>query len=59
MAEYTWTNSAKRGPRQQLHHERQHRPEGQTWQIWAQTLPPQTTQGGKTDDISYLRPIRV
>ena len=39
MAEYTYTNSAKRDQHQQYRPERQRRPEGQKWQSWAQTLP--------------------
>ena len=39
MAEYTYTNSAKRRQRQQFSPERRQEPEGQKWQSLHQTLP--------------------
>ena len=42
MAEYTYTNSAKRRQCQQFRPEPRQRPQGQKWQSCAQTLPPAT-----------------
>ena len=39
MAEYTYTNSAKRRQRQQFSPERRQGSEGQKWQSLHQTLP--------------------
>ena len=40
VAEYTPTNSAKRGQRQQFNPERRQRPEGRKWRSLDQSLPP-------------------